>query len=88
MGSNVDQKLYLYMAAFYKFVVFKTKECFDEMAKYRINISNQKIFNSELVTKSHERGIIVVDFDFKKPMNIKFINKNGTKITNYDSNTI
>ncbi|CDW76798.1 UNKNOWN [Stylonychia lemnae] len=89
LSQNVDQKLYLYMAAFYKFVVFKSKECLDEMQKHRNSQNLHKMFKSELINaKSHNKGIIVADFDFKKPMSIRFINKNGTKLTKYDSGTI
>eukprot|EP00347_Sterkiella_histriomuscorum_P018577 403344984 len=85
LTQNVDSKLYVKMAAFYKLVLFKSKECQDEMIKYRNNCTTQKMFKSNRsYDKVQEKGIIIGKFHPTQPMRIKFINQIAQKLTLYD----
>ena len=72
--------MYIQMAAFYRYVVFKTQDYFTEMQKSQQIYQMRKISNEKFDRDASEKGLILVNIDLKKPMEIQFINKQACNI--------
>jgi hypothetical protein len=87
--NKLEIRLYLQMASFYKLVLFKSNECFDEIQKCKSALNSKSIQRqSGEMDSASEKGIILGKLDLYKPMEISYINKVGTKLTGYDHKSI
>ena len=74
------------MAAFYKFVIFKNKEHYDEIQKFRQALQTKRLQSNTIQREQDkEKGLLMAKFDLKSPMKITFMNKVGQKLTQYTS---
>ncbi|CDW74452.1 UNKNOWN [Stylonychia lemnae] len=81
-----DFKLYLLMASFFKFILFKNKEAYDELVLYKLAYQTKRLSNQDFDKDyaKQEKAFIITQFSFKKDMLIHQMNKHATKLTQYD----
>jgi hypothetical protein len=77
-------KLFLQMAAFYKYVLFKRQEFYEYTMKSKQAIIARKIAHNDGEDAGAEKGLILASIKIRKPISIKFINKYACKLVGYD----
>ena len=76
--------MYIQMAAFYRYAVFKSQDYLTEMQKSQNIFQMRKISNEKFEREVSEKGLILVNIDLKKPMEIQFINKQACNIVQFE----
>eukprot|EP00347_Sterkiella_histriomuscorum_P008271 403345719 len=92
LNNAVDKsecKLYLLMASFFKFVLFKNKEAYDELVNYKQALQLRALQNKNYdidLQGGSDKGFIITEFSFKQEMRISQISKHAGKLSQLDIN--